>query len=168
MRFLNLRSLSLLIGWIHLLYASAAIAGAVYFDYYAKQKLANTSKYADFVQVETIVLVLYLLLNVSRVIISVCLIKGIVQNNRELMVPFVYGQCVIFVMFVSLVIIDALYDLKNGEDEPYSFLDLVLDVSYASLTALFLYPVYRLYRNMEHPEENHETALVDENNGTGV
>lgn len=47
------------------------------------------------------------------------------------MVPFVYGQCVILVMFVSLVIIDALYDLKNGKDEPYSFLDLVLDLSYA-------------------------------------
>ncbi|XP_011290456.2 uncharacterized protein LOC105261496 [Musca domestica] len=168
MRCLNLRTLSLLIGWLHLVYATTAIAGAIYFDYYAKQKLANTSKYDEFVQVETIVLVLYLLLNVSRVIISVCLIKGIMQNNRELMVPFVYGQCVILVMFVSLVIIDALYDLKNGKDEPYSFLDLVLDLSYASLTALFLWPVFKLFRQMEYPEEGNQTALVDDNNGTGV
>ncbi|XP_075169082.1 uncharacterized protein LOC142241220 [Haematobia irritans] len=147
---LSLRTISLLVGWMHILYASTAICLAIYLDYYAKKKLAKTPIFDEFVQVETIVFALYLMLNIFRLVIAACLIKGILNNRRSLLAPYVYGQCVILILFVSLVVVDALYDLKNGEDYVYSFRDLVLDVTYATLTTLFLWPVYALYQKMDY------------------
>lgn len=42
---INLKTLSLIVGWMHAIYATTAICVAVYFDYYAKRKLANTPQY---------------------------------------------------------------------------------------------------------------------------
>ncbi|XP_013114479.1 uncharacterized protein LOC106092234 [Stomoxys calcitrans] len=157
---ISLRMVSLLVGWMHVLYASTAICLAIYLDYYAKRKLAKTPKYDEFVQVETIIFALYLMLNVFRLVIAGFLIRGIMKERRSLLAPYVYGQCVILILFVSLVVIDALYDLKDGKDNAYSFLDLALDVTYATLTALFLWPVYSLYQKMDYSQQRSSSTFI--------
>ncbi|XP_073811710.1 uncharacterized protein [Musca autumnalis] len=161
----NMRTLSLIVGWIHLILAVIlAISTLIYLCTFNNKTNEDTviegKPYEDTVIEERIsntglpTLVFLFLFSVMSVIFDIMLLKGISEERHKLMSPFVFGNYVALGIQTCLTVYNVFRDLIDSATFGDLMIHLILNCVTLGIMIFFFYPIYQVYQQIRWNSEN--------------
>ncbi|XP_059224573.1 uncharacterized protein LOC131997603 [Stomoxys calcitrans] len=152
---LGMRTMSLMLGWVHLI---AATASSIFLlvlicTYHSESYDDRMDKEDLFLGLGLPKVMLLFLFCVTDSVFALLLIKGIKEERHRLMAPFVYAHYVALGFLVIIIIIYFVADLIEA-----TFMELVVDFiancARFALTLLLIWPAHVLYHQMRlYPDQ---------------
>ncbi|XP_005178398.3 uncharacterized protein LOC101891335 [Musca domestica] len=151
----NMRTLSLIVGWIHLILAVIlAISTLIYLCTYNNQTYEDTIIEEKISNTGLPTLVFLFLFSVASVIFDIMLLKGISEERHKLMSPFVFGNYVALGIQTCLTVYNVFKDLIDSATFGDLMIHLILNSVTLGIMIFFFYPIYQVYQQIRWNSEN--------------
>ncbi|XP_075168036.1 uncharacterized protein LOC142240224 [Haematobia irritans] len=145
----NIRTLSLIVAWVHLILSAALALACLSFacvadsDYVKEDNLTETELKALFIG--SIVGCIACAISVA---FTVMLIAGIYQDRHRLMAPYVYMSYSTIVIMILIVVACFVYGFIDHQSVGDVFLNFLRNLIYLAFVVIVFSPIYLLYQKM--------------------
>ncbi|XP_075169531.1 uncharacterized protein LOC142241633 [Haematobia irritans] len=145
----NMRTLSFIVGWIHLIFALIiSITLLIHLCTYHNATYDDTVIEAEVSKTGLPTLIFLFIFSVTSLIIDILLLKGISQERHKLMTPFVFGNYVAMGIQSCLTLYNIFKDIIEGVTFGDLMIHLILNCLSLGLIAFFFYPIYQMYHQI--------------------